>query len=91
MKVIEGGFGKSEEEAPGGTLLDVCTIVLDKIGLTDQTYDDVNNITMIINAGGMFTVTSSRPEFSFILGELQKANYLACDMALSEEMGEGDE
>ena len=84
MKVIEGGFGKPEGEGDSGTLLDVCTIVLEKIGLQDQTYDNDNNITMIINAGGVFTVTSSRPELSYILGEIQKANYLACDMALTE-------
>jgi len=86
MKVIEGGFGKPTEEGEGGgTLKDACVSILETLGIDEIPYDDYNNITMVINAGGIFSLTSTRPEMNFISAELSKGTHLVNEMAFTAE------
>ena len=86
MKVIEGGFGKpTDQDEGGGTLKDACVSILETLGIDEIPYDEYNNITMVINAGGIFSLTSTLPELNFISAELSKGTHLVNEMAFTAE------
>ena len=79
MKVIDGGFGKTDgDEAV--TLMDGCRVILETLGVQDIPFDEYNNVTLVINAGGIFSVTSTFPDLNFLAAELSKATHLTNEM-----------
>jgi hypothetical protein len=81
MKVVEGKFGAQAvdvEEAT--TLAEMAATVLKVMEVDKVVCSEEDSITMIVNAGGMFSVTSSTPEMNFVLAELSKATHLAQQM-----------
>lgn len=86
MKVIDGGFGKTDEGEQQMTMLEVCAHVLNYMDIADLETDDDTNLLLIIDTPQGFTVTASYPELNYLLATLSKATHLTTAMAM-----EGDE
>lgn len=83
MKVIDGGFGKTDDDEVV-TLLDGCKVILETLGVDAIPFDDYNNVTLVINAGGIFSVTSTFPDLNFLAAELSKAAHLTNEMQFTD-------
>jgi len=81
MKIVEGKFGtQAAEVEEATTLAEMVATILEAMEIGGLECNEDNSITMIVNAGGTFSVTSSTPEMNFVLAELSKATHLAQQM-----------
>ena len=83
MKVIDGQFGKEEEEE-STTLMEVCAYVLEYMDLMEVESSEDCNITLIIDTPSGFTVTASKPEWNYILSTLSKATHVISGAAMGD-------